>query len=150
MLHLQTSNQSPEAFHCGIMPVIATYIDWRELSNLNGVGFCKNLLAVDGIVSAYSKLVDVSLNTFVAILVSIVVGAVVAALAGASFDVVKSTVEGNSAAEGAVDIGRTVYDFGSTIQDLYEYGKILAPVGPAIAGAIGAIVVLLKKLNLID
>jgi fucose permease len=36
----------------------------------------------------------VSLNASVAILVSIVVGAIVAALAGASFDVVKSKVEG--------------------------------------------------------
>jgi fucose permease len=41
----------------------------------------------------------VSLNTSVAILVSIVVGAVVAALAGTSFDVVKSKVEGNSVVE---------------------------------------------------
>lgn len=106
--------------------------------------------AVEDVVSAFGKLLDVSINAFVAILVSIVVGVVVAALAGASFDIVGSTVEGNSAAEGAVDAGKTAYDFGSTIQDLYEYGKILAPVGAAIAGAAGAIVILLKKLGLMD
>jgi hypothetical protein len=108
------------------------------------------LEAVSNVVSAFSKLANLSLNAFVAILISIVVGAVIAALVSASFYIVKSTVEGNSGAEGAVEAGRSAYDIGSTIQDFYEYGKILAPVGIAIVGAIGAVVVLLKKLNLID
>ena len=73
------------------------YNHWRGLCKFNGVGFCKNLLAIDDddvvIVSAFSKLMDVSLNIFVAILVSIIVRALVAALARASFDVGKFIVE---------------------------------------------------------
>jgi hypothetical protein len=91
---------------------------------------------------------DVSVNTSVALLASIV-RADVAALAGASFDVVKFIVGGNSVAPGALDTGWTVDDFRSTIQDLYEYGKVFAPVGTATESAIGAIVVvMLKKPNL--
>ena len=81
----------------------------RELCNFNGVRFCKNPPAIDGVVSAFSKLVNVSLKTFVAILVSIVVEAAVAALADASFDSVKSTLRGYSVAEGAVDTGQGQY-----------------------------------------
>jgi hypothetical protein len=33
---------------------------------------------------------------------------------------------------------------------IYEYGKILAPVGAAIGGGITAIIYLLKKLDLMD
>jgi hypothetical protein len=108
------------------------------------------LEAVGNVVSAFSKLASISLNAFVVILISIVMGAVIAALVTASFDIAKSTVEGNSGAEGAVEAGRSIYDLGSLVQDFYEYGKILAPVGIAAAAAVGAIVVLLKKLNLID
>jgi hypothetical protein len=105
---------------------------------------------VSGIISAFSSLVTASWKAFIGIIMAIIIGTIISAFVGASFDIVQSSVQDNPAASGAVEAGQTVYDVGSTVQDIYEYGKILLPVGGAIVGVSVAVVALLKKLNILD
>jgi hypothetical protein len=96
---------------------------------------------------AFSKLLDSSVDAGERLLQMFVWGIIISALAGVAFTVVKSSVEGNSAAEGAVDAGQAVYDFGSLVQDLIEYGKIAGIVVGAILGVYYAIMKLADKIQ---
>jgi hypothetical protein len=96
-----------------------------------------------------SNLANQSVKAFILILINIPVGAITVALVGASFDVAQTASQENPAVEAAIGGARTAYDVGGTLQDLYEYAKILAPVAGAVIGVGGAIVAVLKKVGIL-
>jgi hypothetical protein len=112
---------------------------------IKGIGVSGIIDAVEGVFSALVSLAQVSIKAFVAILVLIVVGAVIGAVIGASFDVLQATTEGNSVAGGLVEGGRITYDLGSTVQDIYEYARIFAPVIVAVGAVVAAFIILINK-----
>lgn len=101
--------------------------------------------ALEDVGEAFSKLIDTSASATEKLLQMFVWGIIVSALAGVAFSVVKSSVEGNYLAENAVDAGQTIYDFGSLVQDLIEYGKIAGIVVGAILGVYYAFKKLIEK-----
>lgn len=101
--------------------------------------------ALEDVGKAFSKLIDTSASATEKLLQMFVWGIIISALAGVAFTVVKSSVEGNYAAESAVDAGQAVYDFGSLLQDLIEYGKIAGIVIGAILGVYYAFKKLVEK-----
>lgn len=103
--------------------------------------------ALEDVGEAFSKLLDTSVDATQRLLLMFVWGIIIAALAGVAFEVVRSSVEGNYAAESAVDAGQAVYDFGGFVQDLIEYGKIAGIVAGAIIGVYFAIKKLVERIQ---
>lgn len=100
---------------------------------------------MSGIFSALSGLANASWKAFIGIIMAIIMGTVISAFVGASFNTVQTTLEDNPAASSAVEAGETAYEVVSTVQDAYDYWKIVLPVAVAIAGVVSAVLVVIKK-----